>query len=70
MSSMPSNAPAQAMHWSQRPSRAPDRTEGGLNFLGPSTGLLVGGAVVAGLAYLAWRYVGPDLVRYMKISRM
>jgi len=35
----------------------------------PTAGLLAGLAV-AGLAWLAWRYVGPDLIRYMKIRNM
>lgn len=32
--------------------------------------LLVTGAVVVGLGYLAWSYFGPDLRRYMKIHSM
>jgi hypothetical protein len=34
------------------------------------TTLLVVGAAGAGLALLAWHYLGPDLVRYMKIRNM
>jgi hypothetical protein len=37
---------------------------------GSSTGLLVTGLAVIGLGALAWYYLGPDLVRYMKIERM
>ena len=32
--------------------------------------LLITGAVVIGLGYLAWTYLGPDLKRYMKIHSM
>jgi hypothetical protein len=35
-----------------------------------SSGLLLTGLVVAGAAALAWYYLGPDLVRYMKIRSM
>jgi hypothetical protein len=37
---------------------------------GPSTELLVAGAVVVGLGYLAWSYLGRDLMRYLKIHGM
>jgi hypothetical protein len=37
---------------------------------GPSTALLVTGAVVIGLGLLAWSYLGPDLRRYIKIHNM
>jgi hypothetical protein len=37
---------------------------------GPSTGLIVAGAVVVGLGVLAWVYLGPDLKRYLKIHSM
>jgi hypothetical protein len=38
---------------------------------GPSSSsLLVTGLVVAGAAALAWYYLGPDLIRYMKIRSM
>jgi hypothetical protein len=33
-------------------------------------GLLVTGLVVAGLGVLAWKYVAPDLRRYLKIHNM
>lgn len=36
----------------------------------PPTGLLLGGLVVLGLGALAMYYLGPDLVRYLKIKRM
>jgi hypothetical protein len=36
----------------------------------PPVGLLVGGLVIVGLGALALYYLGPDLVRYMKIKRM
>ncbi len=70
MSSMQTTVPGPSLRGSQRPGRPSDRGDWGSNFLGPSRGLLVGGLVVAGLAYLAWRYIGPDLVRYIKIERM
>jgi hypothetical protein len=31
---------------------------------------LITGAVVIGLGFLAWTYLGPDLKRYMKIHSM
>jgi hypothetical protein len=37
---------------------------------GPSTGLLIAGAVVVGLGVLTWVYLGPDLRRYLKIQSM
>ena len=37
---------------------------------GPSAGLLIAGAVVIGLGYLTWTYLGPDLKRYLKIHSM
>jgi hypothetical protein len=37
---------------------------------GDSTGLLIAGAVVIGLGFLAWTYLGPDLKRYLKIRNM
>ena len=36
----------------------------------PSAGLIIAGAVVVGLGFLAWTYLGPDLKRYMKIHSM
>jgi hypothetical protein len=42
------------------------RGDGGLS----SSSLLVIGAVVVGAAALAWYYLGPDLIRYMKIRSM
>lgn len=37
---------------------------------GISPGLLIAGAAVVGLGWLAWNYLGPDLRRYMKIHSM
>jgi hypothetical protein len=37
---------------------------------GPSPALLITGAVVIGLGFLAWTYLGADLKRYMKIQNM
>jgi hypothetical protein len=37
---------------------------------GLPTGLLVAGLAAVGLGVLAWYYLGPDLVRYMKIRNM
>jgi hypothetical protein len=34
------------------------------------SGLLLTGLVLAGLGALAWYYLGPDLVRYMKIRNL
>jgi hypothetical protein len=42
-----------------------ERDRGGL-----SPGLLLAGAAAVGLGVLAWYYLGPDLVRYMKIRNM
>jgi hypothetical protein len=36
----------------------------------PTVKLLIAGAVVAGLSYLAWTYFGPDLKRYLKVHSM
>jgi hypothetical protein len=33
-------------------------------------GWLITGLVVAGLGYFAWKFIGPDLRRYMKIRSM
>ncbi len=44
----------------------PPETRNGHRFPG---GLLALG-IVAGLGYLAWNYFGPDLQRYIKMSRM
>jgi hypothetical protein len=51
--------------WRERTGLA-SRSERG----GSSTGLLITGAVIIGLGYLAWTYLGPDLKRYMKIHSM
>jgi hypothetical protein len=32
--------------------------------------LLLTGAAIIGLGVLAWNYLGPDLRRYIKMSRM
>jgi len=40
--------------------------DGGLS----SSGLLITGAVVVGAAALVWYYLGPDLIRYMKMRSM
>jgi hypothetical protein len=45
--------------------RRPEQRSGG-----PRWGLLITGLAVAGLGILAWNYLGPDLRRYIKISRM
>jgi hypothetical protein len=37
---------------------------------GPSTALLITGAVVIGLGLLAWTYLGPDIKRYIRIRNM
>ncbi len=37
---------------------------------GSPAALLITGAVVVGLGYLAWAYLGPDLKRYLKIHSM
>jgi hypothetical protein len=37
---------------------------------GSAAGLLITGAVIIGLGYLAWTYLGPDLKRYLKIHSM
>jgi hypothetical protein len=37
---------------------------------GPSPALLITGAVVVGLAFLAWSHLGSDLKRYIKIHNM
>jgi hypothetical protein len=37
---------------------------------GLSPGMLITGAVVIGLGYLAWSYLAPDLRRYLKIHNM
>jgi hypothetical protein len=42
------------------------RDDGGLS----SSSLLLTGVVVVGAAALAWYYLGPDLIRYMKIRSM
>ncbi len=36
----------------------------------PSSGLLLGGLAVVAVGALAWYYLGPDLMRYMKIRSM
>jgi hypothetical protein len=42
-----------------------DRDRGGV-----SPGLVLAGLAAVGLGALAWYYLGPDLVRYMKIRDM
>ena len=51
--------------WRERTGLARRTERGGL-----SPSLLIAGAVVIGLGYLAWTYLGPDLRRYMKIHSM
>lgn len=52
--------------WRGRSALAEPRHSGG-----PSTGLILGGLVTAGvLGALAWYYLGPDLKRYLKIRNM
>jgi hypothetical protein len=36
----------------------------------PAGALLLVGLGAIGLGFLAWHYLGPDLVRYMKIRNM
>ena len=36
----------------------------------PSPNLLLGGLALVAVGALAWYYLGPDLVRYMKIRNM
>jgi hypothetical protein len=36
----------------------------------PSSGMLLAGLAVVGIGALAWYYLGPDLIRYMKIRNM
>jgi hypothetical protein len=43
-----------------------ERERGG----GLSPGLMLAGLAAVGLGVLAWYYLGPDLVRYMKIRNM
>ena len=51
----------------QYPSQQMERKGDG----GPSSsGLLLTGAVVVGAVALAWYYLGPDLIRYMKMRSM
>jgi len=47
-----------------------DRGEWGLRHSGGSSGLLLGTIAVLGLGALAWYYLGPDLMRYLKIRNM
>jgi hypothetical protein len=51
--------------WRERVGLARRREHGG-----PSPALLITGAVVVGLGFLAWTYLGPDLKRYLKIHSM
>jgi hypothetical protein len=37
---------------------------------GLSPAVLIMGAAIIGLGYLAWTYLGPDLKRYLKIQSM
>jgi hypothetical protein len=45
------------------PPPAPSR-----NYGGPS--LLLTGLVIAGLGFMAWNFLGPDIRRYLKIRAM
>ena len=36
----------------------------------PSSGMLLAGLALVGVGALAWYYLGPDLIRYMKIRNM
>ena len=36
----------------------------------PSSGLLLTGLAVVAVGWLAWSWLGPDLIRYMKIRNM
>jgi hypothetical protein len=56
---------ASADDWRERTGLARRADRGGL-----SPSVLITGAVVIGLGYLAWTYLGPDLKRYMKIRDM
>jgi purine-cytosine permease-like protein len=51
--------------WSGQSAVAERRSSGG-----PSPALLITGAVVIGLGFLAWTYLGADLKRYIKIYNM
>jgi hypothetical protein len=51
--------------WRERTGLARRTERGGL-----SPAVLIAGAAVIGLGYLAWTYLGPDLKRYMKIHNM
>ncbi len=55
---------------SERFGQAPAPPERGGGSLLPSSGLLLAGLAVVGLGWLAWRFIGPDLIRYMKIRDM
>jgi hypothetical protein len=47
--------------------RVAERDQG---FGPPQGALLLVGLGAIGLGFLAWHYLGPDLVRYMKIRNM
>jgi hypothetical protein len=65
---MSENAPRYQEPWGgKRPHYAPAPRQGSS---GVPVGWLLAGALGAGLAYLAWSYIGPDLVRYLKIKSM
>ena len=44
--------------------------ERGRSFGPPAGAVLLVGLGAIGLGFLAWHYLGPDLVRYMKIRNM
>jgi hypothetical protein len=37
---------------------------------GSNSNLVIAGAVVVGLGFLTWHYLGPDVKRYLKIYNM
>lgn len=72
MSGTPSNSLRSSLPPGPAYREGSDVTERGRGLFGGSelTTLLLVGAAGAGLALLAWNYLGPDLVRYMKIRNM
>jgi hypothetical protein len=56
----------QGDEWRQRYESPAHRRE----FPGLSWGVMATGLVVAGLAIMAWSYLGPDVRRYIKIQSM
>lgn len=70
MSSMMPTSQTAAQQWGERREWPRDMHRYRSNHSGMPAGLMIAGLAALGLGALAAYYLGPDLIRYLKIERM